>query len=92
MSRKFRGYRLFKGALTMKSISGITAMSLLALTTLTLGLQCFARVSKVNTDDLMDIVLDMKKAAAAADKLVPDGSRNGKSRSSRSSRESFQEQ
>ncbi len=59
----------------MKSISCIVGISLLALTMLTLGLQCFAQVSKVNTDDLMDTVLDMKKAAATADKLVPDGSK-----------------
>jgi hypothetical protein len=40
-----------------------------------IGIQCVAQVGKVNTQDLMDVVLDMKKAATTADKLAPDGSK-----------------
>jgi hypothetical protein len=36
---------------------------------------CPAQVTKVNTGDLMDTVMDMKKAAATADKFSPDGSK-----------------
>jgi hypothetical protein len=44
-------------------------------TILAIGGQCLAQVTKVNTEDLMDTVLDMKKAVATADKLAPDGSK-----------------
>ena len=37
------------------------------------GVRCCAQVTKVSPEDLMDTVLDMKKAAATADKLAPDG-------------------
>jgi hypothetical protein len=37
--------------------------------------QGLAQATKVNADDLMDTVLDMKKAAATADKLARDGSK-----------------
>jgi hypothetical protein len=40
-----------------------------------IGGHCCAQVTKVNTEDLMDAALDMKKAAATADKLSPDGSK-----------------
>jgi hypothetical protein len=40
-----------------------------------IGVDCCAQISKVNAEDLMDSVLDMKKAAAIADKLTPDGSK-----------------
>jgi hypothetical protein len=39
------------------------------------GRPCPAQVTKLNTEDLMDTVWDMKKAAATADKLSPDGSK-----------------
>ncbi len=42
---------------------------------LAIGCHCVAQVNKVNTEDLMDTVWDMKKAAATADKLSPDGSK-----------------
>jgi hypothetical protein len=42
---------------------------------LAIGGHCVAQVNKVNPEDLMDTVLDMKKAAATADKLSPDGSK-----------------
>jgi hypothetical protein len=40
-----------------------------------IGVSCCAQVTKVNTEDLMETALDMKKAAATADKLSPDGSK-----------------
>lgn len=59
----------------MKSPAGVAWASLLALMILAPGVQCLAQVAKVNADDLMDIVFEMKKAAATADKLAPDGSK-----------------
>jgi hypothetical protein len=64
-----------KESLAMQGFSGFTGVFLLVLTTLTTGVQCLAQVTRANADDLMDVVFDMKKAAATADKLVPDGSK-----------------
>jgi hypothetical protein len=57
----------------MKSSSGLTVLVLLALITLSIGIQCRAQVARVDVDDLMDVVFDMKKAAITADKLSSDG-------------------
>ena len=59
----------------MKSVSGFTGVFLLALTILMLGVQCLAQVTRVNADDLMDTVVDLKNAVATADKLASDGSK-----------------
>jgi hypothetical protein len=58
----------------MKGFSGLTTFLLVSIT-LSISVQCLAQVTKLNADDLMDIVFDMKKAAATADKLASDGSK-----------------
>ena len=56
----------------MKNFSGFTRSFLLASIILTIGAQCLAQVTRVNADDLMDVVFDMKKAAATADRRLRD--------------------
>jgi len=58
-----------------RSFSTVTVVFLLTSTILALSTRCHAQVTKLNTDDLMDIVFDMKKAASTADKFAADGSK-----------------
>lgn len=58
----------------MRRFTGVTTFLVVSIT-LNIGIQCHAQATKVNADDLMDIVVDMKRAAAAADKLASDGSK-----------------
>jgi len=52
-----------------------TATSLVALLLLGVGAPCGAQVRKVNSDDIMDAAVDMKRAAELGDKLTPDGAK-----------------
>lgn len=44
-------------------------------TVIAIGRECAAQATKVNTDEAMDGVFEIRKAAEAADKLAPEGAR-----------------